>query len=464
MTHELYPIILAAGKGTRMKSRLPKVLHALAGKPLLAHVLDAVAELTATQTTVVIGHGAEEVQAAFPDPALRFVVQEPQNGTGHAVQLALADLPERGICLILTGDTPLIAPSTLRQLVALAQADTRLQTLALLTCVLDDPTGYGRILRNAAGEVVRIVEHKDALAQGDAATLAVREINAGVIAAPTAWLKQAVGRLQPNNAQGELYLTDVIGLAAVEGLAIATLAAQDPLEIEGVNDKSQLARLERGYQRRLAERLMQDGVTLADPARIDIRGSLRCARDVAIDVGCVFEGVVELGEGVVIGPNCLLRDCTIGSGTRIEAFCHLEGASVGTEARIGPYARLRPGARLAEGVHIGNFVEVKNSRLGPGSKANHLAYLGDAEVGAEVNYGAGSITANYDGANKHRTVIGDRVHVGSNCVLVAPVSIGAGGTVGAGSTITKDTPEDALTVARSKPVTIPGWKRPQKKP
>lgn len=455
----LQVVVLAAGKGTRMKSRLPKVLQPLGGRPLLAHVLDAVAPLAAARTVVVVGHEAAQVEAAFAGRALSFVRQEPQNGTGHAAAIALAALPDEGCTLILTGDTPLITTHTIEQLIARADR----ATLALLTCTMADATGYGRIVRNPAGAITCIVEHKDALAANDAAVLAIREVNTGLLCAPTAWLRRALTGLEPRNVQGELYLTDVVGRAAVDGLVVEAVTLDDEVEVAGVNDKLQLAVLERALQGRRAETLMAAGVTLADPARIDIRGQLTCGSDVAIDVGCVFAGTVVLEDGVTIGPNCVLTDCTIGRGTRVEAMSVIEGAVVGADARIGPFARLRPGTRLADQVHIGNFVETKSTTMGRASKANHLAYLGDATVGERVNYGAGSITANYDGANKHPTTIGDDVHVGSNCVLVAPVTLGAGGTIGGGSTITKDTPPGALTVARAKPVSIPGWKRPAKK-
>lgn len=455
----LHIVVLAAGKGTRMKSRLPKVLQPLGGRPLLAHVLDAVAPLGAARTVVVVGHEAAQVEAAFANRDVRFVRQEPQNGTGHAAAIALTALPDEGHTLIVTGDTPLITTATLERLIAKADE----ATLALLTCTMADATGYGRIVRNAAGAVTRIVEHKDALAANDGAVLAIREVNTGLLCAPTAWLRQALGRLEPRNAQGELYLTDVVATAAVDALAVEAVQLDDEIEVAGVNDKAQLAALERALQARRAQNLMAAGVTLADPARIDVRGSLTCGSDVTIDVGCVFSGTVVLGEGVSIGPYCVLTDCTISAGTQVAAMSVIEGANVGSNARIGPFARLRPGTRLADEVHIGNFVETKNTTMGQASKANHLAYLGDATVGARVNFGAGSITANYDGANKHPTTIGDEVHVGSNCVLVAPVTLGAGGTIGGGSTITKDTPPGALTVARAKPVSIPGWKRPAKK-
>ena len=460
MTSLLSVIVLAAGKGTRMKSQSPKVLQPLAGRPLLVHSLASVAALKPAKTVVVVGHGAEQVKAAFADRTdLAWALQSPQNGTGHAAAVGLAPITDDGITLLVTGDTPLIRTETLAALVALVNE----KTFALLTCNMNDATGYGRIVRNAAGDVLKIVEHKDALAANDAATLAINEINSGIMAAPTAWLRGALAKLTPHNAQGELYLTDVIAMASVDGLTVATAHPGNESEIAGVNDKAQLAALEREVQRMEAEKLMHAGVTLADPARIDVRGTLICGGDVFIDVGCVFIGTVTLCNNVSIGANCVLKDATIGHNTTVHAMSHLEGCTVGEGALIGPFARLRPGAQLGDEVHIGNFVEVKNSTLANGAKANHLAYLGDATVGERVNYGAGSITANYDGANKHRTVIEDDVHVGSNCVLIAPVTLGRGGTIGGGSTITKDAPAGALSVARGKQVSIADWKRPAKK-
>ena len=460
MTSLLSVIVLAAGKGTRMKSQLPKVLQPLAGRPLLAHSLASVAALKPATTVVVVGHGAEQVKAAFADRAdLAWALQSPQNGTGHAAAVGLAPITDDGVTLLVTGDTPLIRAETLAALVALVNE----KTFALLTCNMNDATGYGRIVRNAGGDVLKIVEHKDALAAGDSSTLAITEINSGIMAAPTAWLRGALAKLTPHNAQGELYLTDVIAMASVDGLTVATAQPGNESEIAGVNDKAQLAALEREVQRAEAEKLLNAGITLADPARIDVRGKLICGSDVFIDVGCVFIGTVTLCNNVSIGANCVLKDATIGHNTTVHPMSHLEGCTVGEGALIGPFARLRPGAQLGDEVHIGNFVEVKNSTLGNGAKANHLAYLGDATVGERVNYGAGSITANYDGANKHRTVIEDDVHVGSNCVLIAPVTLGRGSTIGGGSTITKDAPAGALSVARGKQVTIPDWKRPAKK-
>ncbi|MBC7711264.1 MAG: bifunctional UDP-N-acetylglucosamine diphosphorylase/glucosamine-1-phosphate N-acetyltransferase GlmU [Rhizobacter sp.] len=460
MQTELSVIVLAAGKGTRMKSALPKVLQPLAGRPLLVHSLASVAALKPAKTVLVVGHGAEQVKAAFAAHAdLTWVLQSPQNGTGHAAAVGLAPITDDGITLLVTGDTPLIRSETLAALVELVNE----KTFALLTCNVADVTGYGRIVRDASGAVIKIVEHKDALADNDTATLAINEMNTGIMAAPTAWLRAALPRLTPHNVQGELYLTDVIAMASADGLTVATAHPMHESEIAGVNDKAQLAALEREVQRAEANQLLHAGVTLADPARIDVRGTLICGADVFIDVGCVFIGTVTLCNNVSIGANCVLKDATIGNHTVVHPMSHLEGCTVGEGAQIGPFARLRPGAQLGDEVHIGNFVEVKNSTLGNGAKANHLAYLGDATVGERVNYGAGSITANYDGANKHRTVIEDDVHIGSNCVLIAPVTIGKGGTIGGGSAITKDTPPGALSVARGKQVNISNWKRPAKK-
>lgn len=463
MQPNLSVIVLAAGKGTRMKSLLPKVLQPLAGRPLLGHSLASVGALKPATTVVVVGHGADQVQAAFADRAdLAWALQSPQNGTGHAAAVGLACVvptKDDGITLLVTGDTPLIRAVTLAALVALVNE----KTFALLTCNMKDATGYGRIVRNVAGDVLKIVEHKDALAAGDAATLAINEINSGIMAAPTAWLRDALAKLTPHNAQGELYLTDVIAMATVDGLQVATAQPDHESEIAGINDKAQLAALERKVQHAEAEKLLAAGVTLADPERIDVRGTLICGRDVFIDVGCVFIGVVTLCNNVSIGPNCVIKNATIGNNTTVHPMSHLEGCTVGEGAMIGPFARLRPGAQLGDEVHIGNFVEVKNSTLANGAKANHLAYLGDATVGERVNYGAGAITANYDGANKHRTVIEADVHVGSNCVLIAPVTLGAGATIGGGSTLTKDVPAGALSVARGKQVSVPNWKRPTKK-
>lgn len=451
-------VIMAAGKGTRMKSARPKVLHRLAGRSLLKHVLERAARLEPDGLVIVTGHGADEVEAAVAGshPALRCVRQVPQQGTGHAVQQALPALHAEGTTLILNGDVPLIEPATARALVQACGGER----LALLTVELDDPQGYGRIVRDATGAIAGIVEHKDA----SEAQRALREVYTGVMAAPTAALRRWLGQLRNDNAQQEYYLTDVVAMAVADGVPVVHAAATDATEVLGVNSPSQLAQLERRHQLRCAEALMEAGVRLADPARFDLRGELDCGRDVEIDVGCVFEGTVRLADDVRIGAHCCIRDADIGPGTVVQPYTHIDGGGrpvrIGAAAMIGPYARLRPGAALGDEVHIGNFVEVKNSSLGRGAKANHLAYLGDATVGERVNFGAGAITANYDGANKHRTVIEDDVHVGSNCVLVAPVHLGAGATVGGGSTIAKDAPAGQLTVARARQTSFPGWKRP----
>ncbi len=445
-------VIMAAGKGTRMKSALPKVLHRIGGKGLLQHVLDTAAPLG--RAVVITGHGADEVEAAVAASGARFVRQMPQLGTGHAVQQAVPALDDgHAITVVLSGDVPLIRGDTIR---ALAQACSGTQ-LALLTIQLANPTGYGRIVR-AGNAVQGIVEHKDA----STAQRAISEVYSGVMAAPTAALKRWLAGLKNDNAQREYYLTDVVAAAVAEGMAVVASVVADEAEVLGVNSPAQLAELERCFQHRQADALMAAGVRLADPARLDVRGELLCGTDVEIDVNCVFEGRVVLGDGVRIGANCVLRNCRVAAGAVIHPFCHVEGATVGEGALIGPFARLRPGAELGPEVHIGNFVEVKNSTLARGAKANHLAYLGDATVGERVNYGAGSITANYDGANKHRTVIGADVHVGSNCVLVAPVTLGAGATIGGGSTINKDAPAGQLTVARARQATLAGWQRPKK--
>jgi bifunctional UDP-N-acetylglucosamine pyrophosphorylase/glucosamine-1-phosphate N-acetyltransferase len=458
-------VIMAAGKGTRMKSRRPKVLHRLAGRGLVDHVIDAALGLDARRIVLITGHGADEVEAAVgaafsgAKVAPVFVRQEPQLGTGHAVQQAVPQLPDDGIALILNGDVPLIRPGTLRPLVDACASGK----LALLSVEMPDPTGYGRIVREGP-QVRAIVEHKDA----SAAQRGIREVYTGFMAVPNTLLKKWLARLTNDNAQGEYYLTDVVKHAVADGVEVVAIACEDRVQVDGVNSPLQLAELERAYQLRNARALMEAGVRLADPARLDVRGTLECGQDVDIDVNCVFEGRVVLGDGVRIGPNCVIANAVIAAGAQLAAFTHIDGESkpveVGEGALIGPFARLRPGAKLGAEVHIGNFVEVKNSTLARGAKANHLAYLGDAEVGERVNYGAGSITANYDGANKHKTVIEADVHIGSNCVLVAPVRIGQGGTVGGGSTITKDTDPGVLSVARGKQVSISGWTRPKKAP
>jgi bifunctional UDP-N-acetylglucosamine pyrophosphorylase/glucosamine-1-phosphate N-acetyltransferase len=458
-------VIMAAGKGTRMKSARPKVLHSLAGCALLQHVLDMAAGLGADRLITVTGHGAEQVEAAMraalPTAPLAFVRQEPQLGTGHAVQQAVPVLGDEGVTLILNGDVPLVRAETARALIDACNG----KQLALLTVLLADPTGYGRILREQteAGETVRaIVEHKDATpAQRD-----IREGYTGMMALPTAHLKRWLAALKNDNVQHEYYLTDIVAMAAADGVPVVATLAGSETEVLGVNSPLQLAELERRFQRLQADALMEAGVRLADPARFDVRGTLTCGRDVAIDVNCVFEGEVSLGDEVRISANCVIRNARIAAGAVIHPFTHIDGEAQGVEvgegALVGPFARLRPGAKLGAEVHIGNFVEVKNATLAAGAKANHLAYLGDATVGERVNYGAGSITANYDGANKHRTVIEADVHVGSNCVLVAPVTLGAGATIGGGSTITKDVAPGALAVARGRQVALSGWTRPVK--
>lgn len=458
-------VIMAAGKGTRMKSRLPKVLHRLAGRALLQHVVDTATGLNARRVVVITGHGAAEVEAGVAradGAALQFVRQEPQLGTGHAVQQAVPALPDDGIVVVLSGDVPLTEGDTLRALIAACGGDK----LALLTIEFADPTGYGRIVRAGNGAVQAIVEQKDA----SEAQRQIQEIYSGIMAVPAARLKPWLAKLDNKNAQGEYYLTDVVKFAVAEGVPVVAHKISDALQVAGINSPVQLAELERAHQQRLAKTLMEQGVRLADPARLDVRGALQCAQDVEIDINCIFAGHVELGEGVKIGAHCTISNARIGAGVVIHPYTHIEGGAsekdrveVGTSALIGPFARLRPGAKLGQEVHIGNFVEIKASTLANGAKANHLAYIGDSRVGERVNYGAGSITANYDGANKHTTVIEADVHIGSNCVLIAPVTICAGGTVGGGSTITKDTPPGALTVARAKQVSLSNWKRPEKK-
>ncbi len=448
--------ILAAGEGKRMRSGLPKVLHPLGGRPLLAHVLETARKLAADRICVVYGHGGEMVRQRFPEPDLTWALQDPPQGTGHALAQALPQLLDDGVTLVLFGADPLARASTLEAVVHHA----RQGALSLLTIELDDPTGYGRIVRDASGAVTAIVEHKDATNE----ERTIREINTGVMAAPTACFTRWLKAIDKRNASGEYYLTDAIALAVQEGVRVATTFAANVIETLGVNTMRELAQLERLYQRAQADALSDAGVTLADPDRIDIRGTLTCGADVVIDVGCVFEGTVRLADGVAIGAHCVLKDVSIESGAQVLPFSHLDGATIGANARVGPYARLRPGAALAAEVHVGNFVEVKASTIGQGSKANHLAYIGDTTMGAGVNFGAGSITANYDGANKHRTVIEDGASIGSNCVLVAPVEIGHGATIGGGSTIAGAAPADTLTVARARQVSVPRWKRPVKKP
>ena len=465
MIAPIFPIdvvIMAAGKGTRMKSRLPKVLQRLAGVALVQHVLNTAAQLNARSAVVITGHGADQVEPLVLAPgqvlSVQCVRQEPQLGTGHAVQQAVPALDDDGVVVILSGDVPLTQAGTLQALIAQCGG----KQLALLTIDFADPTGYGRIVREGT-QVQAIVEHKDA----SDVQRQISEVYSGIMAVPARLLKAWLARLDNQNAQGEFYLTDVVKFAVVDGVPVVTHKIADALQVAGINSPVQLAELERAHQLRQAHRFMEEGVRLKDPARFDLRGQLVCAQDVEIDVNCIFEGQVSLGEGVKVGANCVLANCTIAAGAVIHPFTHIDGeklgVSVGEGALIGPFARLRPGAQLGAEVHIGNFVEVKNSTMAAGAKANHLAYLGDATVGERVNYGAGSITANYDGANKHRTVIEADVHIGSNCVLVAPVTIGAGGTVGGGSTITKSTEPGALSVARGKQISIANWARPEKK-
>jgi bifunctional UDP-N-acetylglucosamine pyrophosphorylase/glucosamine-1-phosphate N-acetyltransferase len=446
-------LILAAGKGTRMRSDLPKVLHKLAGKPLLGHVVDNAHALGATQTCVVYGFGGEAVPQALADDKLTFVLQAEQHGTGHAVQQALPALADDSVTLVLYGDVPLTHTATLQPLVAAARAGK----LGLLTVTLADPTGYGRIVREH-GQVTRIVEHKDATD----AERAIAEVNTGILAVATRHLKQWIATLKNDNAQGEYYLTDIIARAVADGVAIETHQPACEWEVLGVNSKAQLAQLERIHQNEIAQALLNDGVTLMDPARLDVRGTLSCGRDVSIDVNCVFEGKVTLGDGVQVGANCVLRNVTVAAGTQIDAFTLIDDAEIGEINRLGPFSRIRPGTRLARDVHVGNFVEIKNSQIDDGSKIGHLSYIGDTTMGKQVNIGAGTITCNYDGANKHRTVIGDDVFVGSDTQLVAPVSVGKGATLGAGTTLTKDAPAGELTLSRPKQTTIAGWTRPVK--
>ena len=449
-------VILAAGMGKRMNSDLPKVLHPLAGKSLLGHVVDTARTLDPQRLVVVYGHGGEQVQAAFAGQTdVQWALQSPQLGTGHAVAQAVPMLVDDVPTLILYGDVPLVKASTLQRLAEAAQGGK----LALLSQHVADPTGYGRVVRDAAGNVSRIVEQKDA----DAETLKINEINTGILVCPTGPLKRWLTALKNDNAQGEYYLTDVIAAAVADGTGVVTAHPDAEWETLGVNSKTQLAFLERRHQRNLADRLTDSGVMLADPDRIDIRGTLECGRDVFIDVGCVFEGTVRLGKGVKIGPNCVLKDCTLADGTQVQAMSVIDSAEVGAQGRIGPFARLRPGTKLGEDSHIGNFVELKNASTGTGSKINHLSYVGDAEIGSRVNIGAGTITCNYDGVNKHKTIIEDDVFVGSDSQLVAPVTVRRGATLAAGTTLPREAPADSLTLSRVPQTTKSDWKRPQRK-
>ncbi|ASL44237.1 Bifunctional protein GlmU [Burkholderia sp. AD24] len=448
-------VILAAGTGKRMRSALPKVLHPLAGRPLLAHVIDTARALNPARLVVVIGHGAEAVRQAVAAPDVQFAVQEQQLGTGHAVQQALPLLDPSAPTLVLYGDVPLTRASTLRALTDRAGEGG----YGVLTVTLADPSGYGRIVRDAGGKVSRIVEQKDASPE----QLKIAEINTGIIVAPTTRLAGWLAALKNDNSQGEFYLTDAVEMAIEAGLEVVTTQPDEEWETLGVNSKQQLAELERIYQGELAEALLVAGVTLADSARLDVRGTLECGRDVSIDVNCVFEGRVTLADNVTVGPNCVIRNATIGAGTRVDAFTHIEGAEVGANVVLGPYARLRPGASLADESHVGNFVEVKNAVLGRGSKANHLTYIGDADIGARVNIGAGTITCNYDGANKFRTIIEDDVFVGSDTQLVAPVRVGRGVTIAAGTTVWKDVEADKLVLNDKTQTSKTGYVRPTKK-
>ena len=450
----LHVVILAAGQGSRMKSALPKVLHCVAGRPMLHHVIGTAKQLGAQTIHTVIGHGGGKVRETTTEPLVNWVAQEQQLGTGHAVAQALPHLPDDARVLVLYGDVPLTRADTLNAMVAALDDNT----LGLLTVTLDNPQGYGRIVRDQAGKVTSIVEQKDASAD----QLAIREVNTGILAVAARHLKAWLPVLSNANAQGEYYLTDIIAMAVEHNLKVAVSQPDDPFEVQGVNNRLQLAELERWFQKREAERLMTDGATLADPARIDVRGELTIGNDILIDVNVVFEGKVSLGNNVSIGPGCVIRDAIIAEGAQISAHSVIEGATIGANAQVGPFARIRPGTELAANTKVGNFVETKKTLVGEGSKINHLSYVGDATLGRNVNVGAGTITCNYDGVNKFQTVIGDGVFVGSNTSLVAPVSIGAGVTVGAGSTITRDVDENELAVARARQRNIEGWERPKK--
>jgi bifunctional UDP-N-acetylglucosamine pyrophosphorylase/glucosamine-1-phosphate N-acetyltransferase len=448
-------VILAAGQGKRMHSRLPKVLHLLAGRPLLGHTLATAAQLQPESLCVVYGHGGERVRDAFPEGKhITWVLQDQQLGTGHALKQALPHLKKDQPTLVLFGDVPLTGTATLERLREAAGSG-----MAVLTVELDQPKGYGRIVRDRTGAIQRIVEEKDATAE----ERALREINTGIMILPTDRLKAWLGKLGNNNAQKEYYLTDVVALAAAEGMDIQSARPDALWETLGVNSRVQLAQLERVHQLAVADRLLEGGVALADPARIDVRGTLRAGRDCSIDVNCVFEGEVELGEDVSIGPNCVLRNVRIAAGSRIEAFCHIDGAEIGERCSLGPYARIRPATVLGEDVHIGNFVEVKASQIAAGTKAGHLSYIGDSTLGRNVNVGAGTITCNYDGANKHRTIIEDDVFIGSDTQLIAPVRVGRGATLAAGTTLAKDAPPGLLTITRPEQKSV-RWNRPVKKP
>jgi bifunctional UDP-N-acetylglucosamine pyrophosphorylase/glucosamine-1-phosphate N-acetyltransferase len=450
----LHVVVLAAGEGTRMKSNRPKVLHTLGGRPMLLHLLDTAAALAPAAVHVVVGNGAGQVQAACAGRAVRWVLQAERRGTGHALMQAMPEVPDEAAVLVLLGDHPLAPVSLLQNLIA--QHDT---PLALLTMTLDDPTGYGRVLRDQDDEIAAVIEERDASPE----QRAIREVNTGIILADAARLRRWLDDLGCDNAKSEYYLTDIFGLAHAERAAVRGLRARNAGDLQGANDRRQLAALEARYRARRAGELMDAGVQLIDPARVDLRGRIEAGADVCIDIDVVLEGEVRLGEGVTIGPGSILKNCDLAAGTRVLAHCVLEGVSTTGPCDIGPFARLRPGTVLAEGCRIGNFVEAKNARLGPGSKASHLTYLGDADIGSRVNIGAGTITCNYDGANKHRTTIEDEVFVGSNTALVAPLTVHRGATIGAGSTVSKDAPADTLTISRARQTAVKGWKRPTKK-
>ncbi|MFM9913236.1 MAG: bifunctional UDP-N-acetylglucosamine diphosphorylase/glucosamine-1-phosphate N-acetyltransferase GlmU [Methylophilaceae bacterium] len=455
LTMPLNVVILAAGKGTRMHSSLPKVLHSLAGTPMLAHVITTAKTLKPSKLCVVYGFGGDLVAQTIADDDIIWALQAEQKGTGHAVQQAISHLEQESITLVLFGDVPLISATTCERVVNEAKSGA----LTLLTLNMADPTGYGRILRNSKGDVSGIVEQKDATEQ----QRQINEVNTGIMAMPTRHLTIWLQRLKSDNTQSEYYLTDIAAMAVAEGVAVASVSAADSAEVFGVNSKKDLAMLERAYQGQIAEQLLAQGVTLADPARIDVRGSLKCGQDVAIDVNCVFEGAVTLGHNVKVSANCVIRNAFISDGVKIAAFSHIDDADIGQDCRIGPYARIRPGTRLEAQAHVGNFVEIKNSEIGKNSKINHLSYVGDSTVGKDVNIGAGTITCNYDGVNKHRTVIEDGVFIGSDTQLIAPVTVGKDATIAAGSTITKNAPAGELSLSRGRQVTIKGWKRPTKK-
>ncbi|XKH02169.1 bifunctional UDP-N-acetylglucosamine diphosphorylase/glucosamine-1-phosphate N-acetyltransferase GlmU [Marinobacter nauticus] len=450
----LHVVILAAGQGSRMKSALPKVLHPVAGKPMLHHVIDTARQLGAEKIHTVIGHGADKVQASLDDGSVNWVMQTEQLGTGHAVAQALPDLPDDARVLVLYGDVPLTSRATLESMVA----DLDESNLALLTVDMEHPHGYGRIVRNQADQVQAIVEQKDATAEQQE----IKEVNTGILAVSARHLKNWLPTLSNSNAQGEYYLTDIIAMAVDHGLGVTVSQPLNPFEVQGVNNRLQLAELERWYQRQQAERLMTEGASLADPARVDVRGELTIGNDLWIDVNVVFEGNVSLGSNVTIGPGCVIKDASIADGVTIKAHSVIEGATIGTNAEIGPFARLRPGTELGADTKVGNFVETKKAVVGEGSKINHLSYVGDTLMGRHVNVGAGTITCNYDGANKHQTVMGDGVFVGSNSALVAPVTLGVDATIGAGSTITRDVADNELAIARGKQRNIEGWERPKK--